>query len=329
MHAIQRLIARGIAHGCIHFGGARGRVRKKPGRAAVPAPLVPFKMAKPALLASVLLVFAAVAQVLAKSPTQYVTTTSFGSDVYTVSSAFPTSDFPSMDFAPSGHEAEPRPVITRVSGGQFDDSLVNPTMLPSAAPSSEAVLPAPTRSAAAAVGNNQDQYRQTVLTNFTNILNETGQSQCQICHNAVMLGQQAARAVPSLVPGILVQLCKQYNYTESVDVEKDCEAEYGASQMGSIYTQLLSYANLSDASTTVDYICNALVDSKPCNMPEPPVLSTDFLNDWFNGTVAPPADVVSRSKKTGPAQDQPLRTLHVSDFHVDPRYLVGAEAAGP
>ena len=327
MHAIQRLIARGIAHGCIHFGGARGRVRKKPGRAAVPAPLVPFKMAKPALLASVLLVFAAVAQVLAKSPTQYVTTTSFGSDVYTVSSAFPTSDFPSMDFAPSGHEAEPRPVITRVSGGQFDDSLVNPTMLPSAAPSSEAVLPAPTQSAAAAVGNNQDQYRQTVLTNFTNILNETGQSQCQICHNAVMLGQQAARAVPSLVPGILVQLCKQYNYTESVDVEKDCEAEYGASQMGSIYTQLLSYANLSDASTTVDYICNALVDSKPCNMPEPPVLSTDFLNDWFNGTVAPPADVVSRSKKTGPAQDQPLRTLHVSDFHVDPRYLVGAEAA--
>ncbi|WFD00866.1 hypothetical protein MYAM1_003621 [Malassezia yamatoensis] len=284
-------------------------------------------MAKFCLLTVATLAICLATTIQAASPTQYVTTTSYGSEVYTVSSAFPTSDFPSMDYQPKGHEAEPRPVITMVSSGQFNDSLVNPTMLPSAAPSSEIALPSASADLASSVGSNKGQYRDQVMSNLTSIFNQTGQSECQMCIDAVKLGQQAARAVPSMVPEVLVKLCIQYNYTESADPQKDCQSEFGAAQLGGVYTQILSYANLTEASSTVNYICSGMVDSQPCNRPEPTVLDTDFLTSWFNGTVTAPANVTSRSKRTGPAQNSTLRTLHVSDFHVDPRYLVGSEAA--
>ncbi|WFD04555.1 hypothetical protein MOBT1_003266 [Malassezia obtusa] len=281
-------------------------------------------MVKASVFASVALTLGAVAPAFAKDAS-YITTTEYGSDVYTVPSAFPTSDFPSMDYMPSGHKAEPRPVITRVGGGKFDDSLVDPSKLPTGAPSSEGYLPSPSADAAKSVGN-KDQFRQTLMTNFTNIINATGQSDCQKCIDALKLGQKAARAAPSLVPDLMVELCKKYNYTKSADLEKSCQSDFGAAQMGSVYTQVLSYANFSDGSSSNDYICSALVDSKPCNAPEPATLSEEFLKSWFKGKPTPPEDVASRSKKTGKKQDKRLRTLHVSDFHVDPRYVVGSEA---
>ena len=275
--------------------------------------------------ASALLALGAIAPVMAKSPSQYVATTSFGPDAYTVPAAFPTSEFPSMDFMPKSQEAEPRPVITRVDGGKFEDSLVNPTQLPNMASASEAVFPLATQSAQAAANNTN--FREQALTNFTNLLNDKGQSDCQKCRLALQLGQRVVQGAPSLGPALMVQLCQQYNYTTTPTVKIGCENKYGASALGAVLTQVLSYSNFTDDSPTLDYLCAMQVTSQPCPIPQQDVFTPEFLSDWFKGKPVPPPEIESRSKKTGKKQDKPLRALHVSDFHVDPRYVVDSEAA--
>ena len=77
---------------------------------------------------------------------RHTVSTTSASSAFTVSKAFPTGDFSKMDFMPKSQEAEPRPQITRVGGGVFDDALVNPTKLPSGNPTSEGFLPKPSAS---------------------------------------------------------------------------------------------------------------------------------------------------------------------------------------
>lgn len=259
------------------------------------------------------------------SAPEYAHTTDVGSAVYTASVAFPTSEFPSMDFMPSGMEAEPRPHITRVQGGGFDDSLVDPMHLPTGAPSSEAVFPEP--SAAYTAMASSSSYEDQVLKNLTDIINNNSTSPCDRCRQALRLGQQVAWAKPSSAPQIMVQLCEKYKFEKHPSLTAACESTFGAAQWGSVYTQVLSYANLSEGSSTPDAICTSYLKIKVCPYPEMRLPTDDFLNKWFKGKPQAPAEVTQRSKKVGPKRDKPLRVFHGSDFHVDPRYLVGSEGS--
>ncbi|KOS15701.1 putative acid sphingomyelinase [Malassezia pachydermatis] len=254
-----------------------------------------------------------------------VQTTDAGSAVYTAPAAFPTSEFPSMDFMPTGQEAEPRPHITRVGGGDFSDSLVNPMSLPSAAPSTEAVYPEPSPSYTALASSNS--FQDEAMKNLTAIIEDQSMSSCDRCRSALRLGQRLAWAKPSAMPGLMTDLCKKYKYESRPTVDLGCELTFGPAQWGSVYAQVLSYANFSEGSTTIDYMCASAIKGGSCDFPQMKVLSSDFLNDWFKGKPTPPAEVVSRSKKVGPKRDTPLRVFHGSDFHVDPRYLLGSEGS--
>ncbi|WFD07205.1 hypothetical protein MVES1_002564 [Malassezia vespertilionis] len=256
----------------------------------------------------------------------YITTTEFGTAVYTVPSAFPTSEFPSMEYMPSGREGAPRPVITKVTGGEYSKALNDPMKLPSAAPSSEGVLPQPSSSAASKVGD-KDKYRKNALRHLESIIDNNQTSTCDRCRSALRYGQKVSRAAPDIVPGLMVDLCKKYKYEKNPTVDIGCEGALGASQLGGVYTQVLSFANFEDGSPGLDYLCARYIYGNSCELPEMDILSQDFLSDWFNGQLHPPAKVVSRSKKVGPKADKKLRALHASDFHVDARYLVGAEGA--
>lgn len=264
----------------------------------------------------------------ASSSPEFMKSSSYGSDVYTVPSAFPTSDFPSMDFMPTGHEAEPRPVITRVHGGKFDDSLVNPSSLPKANPTTEQVLPKATPSAAAAAHSTSQLHREA-MNSFTELFstNKTAKTSCEKCRMALQLGQRIVRAAPSLGPELMVELCKKYNYTTTPTVDIGCERTFGGSALGGGYTQILSYADFGDSSSSLNALCSRYINGDSCESPEMSVLSKGFLRKWFNGKLEAPEHVTKRSKKTGKWQKKPLRTLHVSDFHVDPRYVVDSEAA--
>lgn len=54
-----------------------------------------------------------------------------------------------------------------------------------------------------------------------------------------------------------------------------------------------------------------------CKLPAPPQLDLDAL---FKGTKKPAARSLSHCKK------EPLKVLHISDYHLDMRYVVGSEA---
>ena len=243
--------------------------------------------------------------------------------VYTAPAAFPTSDFPAMDYMPKGQEGVPRPVITKVRGGRYPDALVNPTQLPTAAPKSEGVLPLPSSQVPQ---KKQNSFRKDAMDKLTNLFT-SGQSNCDKCLYALQYGQEIARAAPHLVPDMMVELCESFEYARSSSsVERGCKGTFGLAQWGGPYTQMLSYANLSVGSPTAAYLCAKYIKGKHCAMPPTPVLSDTFLHAWFGGQREAPASVAARSKKTGAPRAKPLRTLHISDFHVDPRYLVGSES---
>ena len=246
-------------------------------------------------------------------------------DTVVVPAAFPTNEFPGMDFMPKAQEAEPRPIITRVGGGLFDDALVDPLHLPTAAPSSEGVLPKPTGAADLAQGRKQ-QLRLESKQKLRDLFDSQASS-CDKCLTALRHGQSLAHAAPELVPELMVELCEEYRYTRSRDVPRGCQGTFGVAQWGGPYTQMLSYLNVSEGSVPAQLICAKFLKGKHCPMPARPTLSPAFLHKWFHGQTEPSEYVARRSKKTGAKRATPLRTLHVSDLHVDPRYLVGAEAA--
>ncbi|KAI3613374.1 hypothetical protein CBS9595_004207 [Malassezia furfur] len=260
---------------------------------------------------------------LCATSTDYALNLPDGTAVYTASPAFPTSDFGSMDLMPSAHEAEPRPVITSLGSGRFNDTLVNPTMLPNPTPTTTGVLPEPTQGASGGF-----ESQDSVVQNITDLLRDPNSTPCDTCRKVLSVGQSMARTTPSNVSDTLVELCVNFNYTKSQDPRFDCEARYGAAQMGPMYTQLLSYANLTNSTAAADHICAYLVDEEPC-----PKINISVYNDrgafyesWFNRS-GPEHPILSGSRrKVGPARDKPLRVLHLSDIHLDPRYMVGGEA---
>ncbi|KDN35861.1 hypothetical protein K437DRAFT_67526 [Tilletiaria anomala UBC 951] len=108
--------------------------------------------------------------------------------------------------------------------------------------------------------------------------------------------------------------------------------------MGAAYAQIISYADLSDDSTDGQYICHNVVSSSACTAPATRYFSPQFLDEWFgtSGTsrltpewVTARGEAERRSIEVIDAQDKPAiqRVAHLSDIHLDPRYLIGAEAA--
>ncbi|KAI3478284.1 hypothetical protein L1887_59808 [Cichorium endivia] len=236
---------------------------------------------------------------------------------YTAPSAFPTSIFASYYDAPESMTAEPRPVVTDVARTSvFPDILANPTVLPPGPSPSEAVYPVPTGAATPDVA---DQVRAELTNTFS-----SSAANCTKCTDALKTAQKLAQQAPEQVPGMLVELCKKYNYKSAAT----CEATYAPQVLGSVYAQVLSYANFSEGSTDAQYICNIVVGSSTssCTLPAPREIDEGFLDDWFRGQRIPPAEYnrnVGEPTKNG----NDLRVLHMSDIHVDPRFFVGGEAA--
>ena len=245
-----------------------------------------------------------------------------GSPVYTASKLFPTDKFYSMYFSPKAQEAEPRPVVTKIGGKAFADSLNDPARMPSEPPSNSGVIPAP--SSTSLPFNLKDQTHQKV----SKVIRDSSMSKCDRCKNALKLGQSLAHVQPESVPNILIELCKEFQYKQfgrNPDVNKTCELSYTQGGQGGVFTQVLSYADLSDSSSDPDLICAQLFYNF-CPMPEPKTLSDSFLNDWFHGQREESNKIKQRSKKVGKPASSDLRVLWTSDIHVDGRYAVGSEA---
>jgi len=131
---------------------------------------------------------------------------------------------------------------------------------------------------------------------------------CSKCIAALSVAKSAAQLAPSLVPAAMVQLCKATGFHSA----STCEEDFEATTFGAIWTQVLALADVSGLDG--QYICNSL-STTFCPYPSVTPLN---VSSWF-----------PKPKPTNHTVHRPsgkrVKVLHMSDFHLDPRYKVGSE----
>ena len=229
-----------------------------------------------------------------------------GISAYTVTAGFPSSAFPTYWEAPVETQ-EPQPALyDPVLNITFPLNLTNPETIPTI-DNDPVYYPHPlaniSNSSAAAL-------LQTAFANITGIIesNSTA-SNCTRCKAALSVGKIVAQYTPESVPGLLVKLCEAFQFSSNAT----CVDDYAAGSFGAIWTQVLALADVSGLDG--QYICNDL-NSKFCPAP-----TLTPLN--LTGLFPKPKPKVARAPKSSGRR---VKVLHLSDFHLDPRYSAASEA---
>ena len=248
-----------------------------------------------------------------------------GSPVYTGRLAFPTNVFKGMYYQPKHQEQEPRPKVERQDGGFFPDSLNNPWQLPTAIPSNEVVMPNNP-------GGDKEQAKK-IIDHIFNIGNQLfkvdkeSSPTCNLCRTGLAAFAELAQVDADLVPDVMVSVCKAFGLAKIFQFEQECERTLGRNTYGSTLAQVLKYGNFTGHAPDAITVCSSTA-VKLCNIPQEGV-SESFLNNWFGGNREPSKEVVARWEKGQQkinGNKNFLRVAHVSDLHIDGRYMVGGEA---
>ena len=229
-----------------------------------------------------------------------------GSSAYTVPAGFPTSVFSSYWLKPVPTQ-EPQPALYDPTLNiTFPFNLTNPKTIPTT-DNDPVYCPHPVAnisntSAAALV--------QSAFSNITGIIegNATA-TNCSRCTAALSVGKVVAQYAPEYVPDLLVTLCETFQFSSNAT----CVANYAAGSFGAIWTQVLALADVSGLDG--HYICNDL-SSTFCPAP-----TTSPLNVTGLFPKPKPANASAPA-----ASGQRVKVLHLSDFHIDPRYSAASEA---
>lgn len=237
---------------------------------------------------------------------QHSSGTSLGPTAYTVSAGFPTSAFSSYYVKPAA-TVEPQPILhDPVLNITFPLNLTSPDTIPTVDndpvfyPKASANL----SDAAAA------SLVQAAIVNISNIIQaDGGASNCTKCQQALAVAKSVALVAPTRVPGMLVSLCEKFQFESNAT----CVDDYAATNTGAIWTQVLAFADVTGLDGK--YICNDLSKSF-CPAPTVSPLNTTNLFPKPK-----PANAVAPA-----ASGERIKVLHLSDFHLDPRYTVKAEA---
>ena len=242
----------------------------------------------------------------ALTASQHTTATIPGVPAYTVTAGFPTSAFPTYWEAPVQTQ-EPQPALyDPVLNITFPLNLTNPNTIPTI-DNDPVYYPQPlvniSNSSTAAL-------LQAAFTNISRIVeSNTTASNCTKCMAALSVGKTVAQYAPESVPSLLVTLCETFMFSSNAT----CVANYAAGSFGAIWTQVLAFANVTGLDG--QYICNDL-SSTFCPAPK-----TSPLN--VTGLFPKPKPKNARVPK---ASGKRVKVLHLSDFHLDPRYSAASEA---
>lgn len=231
-----------------------------------------------------------------------------GSASFVVPSAFPTSVFSSYYIQPAATQ-EPQPALyDPVLNITYPLNLTNPNTIPTT-DDDPVYFPHP-------IANiTKDAAKAFIKIAVAEVLSIIGDSNsglstnCSKCIAALTVGKLAAQVAPKLVPPALVSLCISTGFGSN----STCTNTYEASSLGAVWTQVLAFADVSGLDG--QYICNSL-SSKFCPAPSLTPLNTTGLFPKPK-----PADA-----KIPPPSGKRVKVLHLSDFHLDPRYSVGSEA---
>lgn len=231
-----------------------------------------------------------------------------GAASFVVPSTFPTSIFSSY-YAKPAATAEPQPALyDPILNITFPLNLTDPTTIPTSDndpvyyPAAIANLTEPTSEA----------FVEIALAQIKSIISDDGglSGNCSKCIAALSVGQLLAQTAPSYVPDALVSLCQSTGFASN----SSCVTTYAAGSYGAIWTQILALADVTGLDGT--YICNSL-SSTFCPAP-----TTTPLN--ITGLFPKPKP----ANATAPAASgKRVKVLHLSDFHLDPRYQFASEAS--
>ncbi len=238
--------------------------------------------------------------------TEQTSSTIPGLSAYTVSAGFPSSAFPTYYEAPVETQ-EPQPALyDPVLNITFPLNLTNPETIPTI-DNDPLYYPQPL----ANISNSSTAaLLQAAFTNITGIIeSNTTASNCTKCKAALSVGKTVAQYAPESVPGLLVKLCETFQFGSNAT----CVDNYAAGSFGAIWTQVLALADVTGLDG--QYICNDL-SSKFCPAP-----TTSSLN--MTGLFPKPKPKHARAPK---ASGNRVKVLHLSDFHLDPRYSASSEA---
>lgn len=211
-------------------------------------------------------------------------------------------------YLPEQPTQQPQPAIhDPVLNITFPANLTNPHTLPDSNPD-PVYLPEPLEDLS------QDQQHvlvKEVIHNLTQTIESNFTTPCQQCKTALTIAKPAALYAPALVPEAMVSLCQHYQFKSNTS----CVETYATSNLGAIWTQVL--ANADTRGLDGEYICSSL-SSTFCSRPHTSPLNTT--------TLFPKPKPVNALERVPGASGQRVKVLHLSDVHLDARYLVHAEA---
>ncbi|KAI0066506.1 Metallo-dependent phosphatase [Artomyces pyxidatus] len=227
---------------------------------------------------------------------------SFGPSTFTAPGAFPTSLYKSYYNDPTATSAQPQPVISDpVTHEIYPYSLTNPKKIPQSDPKDPHILP-PKASESLLLQNAVNQV--TSLGSNPVFANNT----CARCQASLEVAKFLSLAAPSQGPEFVIFLCNEFKLSST------CNITYGPLALGSVITQVLANADVGGYDGLM--LCQNFLSSS-CSLPPTSPLN---LTGWF----AKPKPNPLPPPKT-PSGER-AKVLHLSDFHIDPRYATGAEA---
>ncbi|KAJ5761179.1 hypothetical protein N7520_008335 [Penicillium odoratum] len=229
-----------------------------------------------------------------------------GNAFYHAAPGFPTSAFASYYDSPALPTKEPQPIIyDPILKYTFPFELTNPDTIPEG--QDEPFFPSPLANLSSA---EEHALIESVIFNVTEVIkSSTSENQCDRCKRALAAAKPAALFTPTKAPEAMISLCKAFKFASN----KTCEQQYSEHAFGSIWTQVLAYADVEGLDG--QYICYSLKNSF-CPRPNTRPLDT---SSWF----PKPKPANAHAPK---ASGERVKVLHMSDFHLDARYAVSSEA---
>lgn len=210
-------------------------------------------------------------------------------------------------YLPAEPTQEPQPAIyDPVLKITYPYDLTNPNTIPNEN-TDPVVYPPPAQNLSVA---EQEAVIKQVIANVTSVIQaQTPADSCLKCKNALAAGKLAALLAPSLVPAAMISVCESVGGRSS----SSCQGSFNATLFGAVWTQVLAFADVQ--SLDGDYICNSIGGF--CHFPKTSPLNT-------TGLFPKPKPAHARVPK---ASGKRVKVVHLSDFHLDPRYSVNSEAS--
>ncbi|KAF8230055.1 hypothetical protein L208DRAFT_1438751 [Tricholoma matsutake] len=219
---------------------------------------------------------------------------------FTVPGAFPTSAFSKYYNEPTGTSAQAQPVVSDpVTHNTYQFSLTNPDTIPQ---NNTDPHPLPPRASPTRLFDQALVQVQSIITNPV-----FGSSTCAQCQALLEVLKFISLAAPERGPDLVVVLCGVLKLSST------CEVTFGRSGLAAVITQVIANADVGGYDGQA--FCQNFLHS--CSAPPTSPLN---LTGWFSKPKPSPLPPPKR------ASGKRVKVLHLSDFHLDPRYATGSEA---